>query len=599
MSPKDNTPHTEPSLSAMLMPNVNDGRSQSMGGASVTIGQHSIAGAKDRNDDSYGVMIPEAPLLTTKGIAMAIADGMSSSEAAKEASETCIRSFLDDYYCTHESWAVKKSAAVVLKAVNTWLYTQGQTQYLSDRGMVSTFSGLILKAGTAYLFHAGDTRISVLRDGTIEPLTRDHRVRVSREQEYLSRAVGIDIDLEVDYRTEPIVRDDVLIFTSDGVHDFVDVPSMIALIDAAGDDLNKAAKDIVDAAFENKSTDNLTCQLVRVNDPGRPDELAHLEGLSALPFPPALSSGNTFEGFRIVSELHSSNRTQIYLAVDTATQQRVVLKTPSVNFEDDPTYIEMFMREEWIGRRVQSPHVVKVIDIDRPKRFLYYIIEFVEGDTLRTWMQTNPQADLSEVRLIIDQIAAGLRAFHRKDMVHQDIKPENIVIDKFGSVKIIDFGSTGVAGLDEIKGPVDMPTLVGTMGYTAPEYHLGARPSNRSDIFSLGVIAYEMLTGKLPYEGGFTNAASVAKLKPMPANVYHEAVPNWISAALAKATEKSPAKRYEALSEFCVDLARPNLSLTPTEHRPLLERNPLAFWKFAALASVLINLLLLIAFNVR
>jgi eukaryotic-like serine/threonine-protein kinase len=560
----------------------------------VTIGQHSRAGRKDRNDDSYGVLTPQAPLLTTKGIAMAIADGMSSSEAAKQASETCIKSFLDDYYCTHESWTVKKSAAVVLRAVNAWLYAQGQSQYLSERGMVSTFSGAVLKAGVIHLFHAGDSRISLLRDNTIEPLTRDHRVRVSRERDYLSRAVGIDIDLEVDYRREAVIAGDVLIFTTDGVHDFLETSKIIKIISGAREDLNAAAREITSTAFDNGSPDNLTCQLVRIDQPGQADEHTYLDGLTALPFPPELSSGETFEGLRIITELHASNRSQIYLAVDTSTNQRVVLKTPSVNFEDDPAYIEMFMREEWVGRRLDNANVVRVINTDRPKRFLYYLTEYIEGDTLRLWMQNNPIADLSEVRLLVDQIAAGLRAFHRKDMVHCDIKPENILVDRFGTIKIVDFGSTGVAGLDEIAKPVERPALVGTKAYTAPEYHLGHKPTSRSDLFSLGVIAYEMLTGKLPYGEGFSNARSVSKLDPVPATARAQAIPGWVSAALARATHKNPAMRYETLSEFCADLARPNVKLLPTEFKPLLERNPLAFWKWLALIALLTNLLLVI-----
>jgi len=162
------------------------------GRPAIVVGQHSQAGSKDRNDDSYGVLIPTGPELESKGIAMAIADGMSSSEGAKAASETCVKSFLEDYYATHDSWTVKKSVGLVLKAVNNWLYAQGQTLHLTDRGMVSTFSGIVLKAGMAHVFHAGDSRISLVRDRAVEPLTRDHRVRVARSKDYLSRAMGIN-----------------------------------------------------------------------------------------------------------------------------------------------------------------------------------------------------------------------------------------------------------------------------------------------------------------------------------------------------------------------------------------------------------------------
>ena len=132
---------------------------------SITVGQHSPAGRKARNDDCYGVLIPQRSQLEMKGIAMAIADGMSSSEGAKTASETCVKNFLEDYYATPESWTVKKSAAVVLKALNNWLYAQGQAVHQSEQGMVSTFSGVVLKAGMAHVFHAGDSRVSLLRNG--------------------------------------------------------------------------------------------------------------------------------------------------------------------------------------------------------------------------------------------------------------------------------------------------------------------------------------------------------------------------------------------------------------------------------------------------
>ena len=346
----------------------------------ISVGQHSSAGRKDHNDDSYGVSIPQAPLLEFKGIAMAIADGMSSSEGAKAASETCVRNFLEDYYATPESWNVKKSAAVVLKAINNWLYAQGQAIHHSEQGMVSTFSVVVLKAGTAHVFHAGDSRISLLRDGMIEPLTRDHKVRTGGSQFYLARAIGINPNLEIDYKGEALQQGDVLLFTTDGVHDHVAGADMIRAIGDARGDLDAAAVQIVELALTHGSLDNLTCQIVRIDNVGHVDAASHLTALTQLPFPPELTPGMNFEGFSILRELHASKRTQVYLARDNETHASVVLKTPSVNFEDDAAYLEMFTREEWIGRLVSNPHVLNVIPASRPRKHLYYVTEYFEGD---------------------------------------------------------------------------------------------------------------------------------------------------------------------------------------------------------------------------
>jgi serine/threonine protein phosphatase PrpC len=186
---------------------------------------------------------------------------------------------------------VKTSVGRVLTATNRWLHGQSEINYLSDRGMVSTFSGVVLKSSVAYVFHVGDSRIYLMRGASMEQLTHDHRIRVSREQEYLSRAFGIAPDLEIDYRALPRERGDVLIFTTEGVHDFVRVGKIAELARSTPADLAGAARAIVAAALANGSQDNLTCQIVGVDDPGQPDEEAFFKKLSALPFPPELAPG--------------------------------------------------------------------------------------------------------------------------------------------------------------------------------------------------------------------------------------------------------------------------------------------------------------------
>lgn len=561
-------------------------------GIEVSIGQHSIAGRKERNDDSYGVVVPKSPLLESKGVAMGIADGMSTSEGAKAASETCMRSFLEDYYATHESWAVKTSVGRVLTALNRWLYSQSQAQYGSENALVSTFSGLVLKAGTAYVFHAGDTRIALVRAGRLDSLTQSHRMQFG-SRESLMRAMGLQPDLVVDYREVPLEDGDILIFSSDGVHDFVPDARLLDILAAADRDLNAAAAAAVAAAAEAGSPDNLTCQIVRVDSAGKLDPFAHAQRLATLPFPPDLAPGTSFEGYRILRELHASSRSQVYLAENQASGATVVLKTPSVNFEDDERYIRQFVREEWVGQLINSPHVLKALTAPRPRRFLYTLTEHVEGETLADWMNRNPRPGLDEVRGILDQIARGLRAFHRNDILHQDLKPGNIMIDRSGTVKIIDFGSVRVAGLEELRGPDALPALLGTRDYAAPEYLRGEPPTPRSDQYSLGVIAYEMLTGSLPYGRGFAQPKDVTKARYVPSMQHNPDIPPWMDLALSRAVAINPAERHEALSAFVTDLMKPSETFAYRRGKALFERNSLVASRVALLLSLAINIMLL------
>ena len=218
----------------------------------------------------------------------------------------------------------------------------------------------------------------------------------------------------------------------------------------------------------------------------------------------------------------------------------------------------------------------------RARSSLYVVTEYIEGKTLEQWMHDNPKPDLEVVRGIVEQIAKGLRAFHRMEMLHQDLRPQNIMIDRSGTVKIIDFGAVKVPGVIEARPGADDTEILGTLQYTAPEYFLGEGGSPRSDFFSLGVIAYQMLTGRLPYGVGVSQARSRAqqrKLVYATARGRDGAVPIWVDGALRKATAVDPLRRYEALSEFVHDLRHPKEEFLRPGPVPLLERDPLLFWK--------------------
>jgi serine/threonine protein kinase len=297
-----------------------------------------------------------------------------------------------------------------------------------------------------------------------------------------------------------------------------------------------------------------------------------------------------------VREVHATSRSHVYLAVDLETQEQVIIKTPSIDLRTDPAYLERFLMEEWIARRLNSPYVLKPCKQTRKRNFTYVVTEYIDGQTLTQWMIDNPKPDMESVRGIIEQIAKGLQAFHRMEMLHQDLRPENIMIDVTGTVKIIDFGSTRVAGILEVTTPIERTDLLGTAQYTAPEYFLGESGTYYSDIFSLAVICYQMLSGRLPYDTQVAQARTkAAQNRLIYQSVLHEEreIPAWIDDVLRKALHPNPYKRYQELSEFTYDLRHPNKTLLTKTRPPLMERNPVLFWKSVSLGLSLIIVWLL------
>ncbi|MCF6364344.1 MAG: serine/threonine protein kinase, partial [Gammaproteobacteria bacterium] len=237
-----------------------------------------------------------------------------------------------------------------------------------------------------------------------------------------------------------------------------------------------------------------------------------------------------------------------------------------------------------------------IIDQKRKRNFRYYIMEYIDGQTLRDWMDQHSRPDIKEVRLLVEQVTTGLRAFHRLEMLHQDLKPENIMLDANGTAKIIDFGSTKIAGIAEISSPIERIEMLGTKNYTAPEYLLGQPGSNRSDIFSLGTITYELLTGKLPYGDALDRTEgrrAVAKLKYQPSYHHNPMIPVWMDRAIKKAVHPEAKQRYDILSEFIHDLSHPNPNFMDDASAPLLERNPVVFWRGLSIALAIGNGVLL------
>jgi serine/threonine protein phosphatase PrpC/ribosomal protein L39E len=560
----------------------------------VSIGQHSSAGKKEVNQDSHGCYVPTDHLLNSKGIAIAIADGISSSDVSQIASKTAVSSFLEDYYSTSETWSVKNAAQRVLQATNSWLYSQTRNsphRFNKDKGYITTFSALVLKSTTAHLFHIGDARICRLVDNKLEQLTEDHRHVVSEEVSYITRALGIHQKLDMDYQTVSIELNDIFILATDGVYEHV-TDEFISDAIHRETDLNSAAEMIINEAYNAGSEDNLTLQIVKVDE--LPDQhVGELyQQVTTLPLPPKLAPRMQFDGYNILREIYISSRSHVYLAQDIDTQTKVVIKTPSAEMNDNEAYLEHFLIEEWIAKRIDHINVLKAYTPDRKRNYLYMVTEYIDGHNLKQWMIDNPKPPVESVRQIVEQIAKGLQAFHRQEMIHQDLRPNNIMIDKNGTVKIIDFDATKVAGISEMT-PEDND-IKGTMQYTAPEYFLGEAGRTNSDIFSLGIITYQMLTGELPYGTSVSKATHKSAQRKLNYQSMLNAdrdIPMWLDYTVKKAVHINPLKRYWEVSEFAYDLRHPNKTFQDQTLPPIIERNPVAFWQGISLVLFIIVVL--------
>lgn len=561
----------------------------------VSIGQYSTAGIKQQNQDFHGVYLPEGHVLKQKGIACVIADGIGSSNVSHLAAETAVGSFLSDYYSTSDAWSTQTSAERVIRATNSWLYAQtqqSQGRFDKDRGYVCTLSALILKQQQAHVFHVGDSRIYRIRDHEIELLTHDHRVWLSSREHYLSRALGADYRIEIDYRNIELKEKDIFLLMTDGVYEFVTDQQLLdlTLIDA---DLNQLAKALVEKALEQGSDDNLSLQVIRVE---QLPELNQFHIQQNYVFPQQLSKGEVFEGYVIDKILHQNHRSCLYLAHDTQ-QQPLVIKTLGVDLQQDKNAVEQFQLEDWVSKRLKHDNLMQCYPHNTEKKYLFQCYEYLQGETLAQWLHRQEKPlKLDDILPILQQTALALNAMHRLEMLHQDIRPKNIMVlntESAMKIKLIDYGSTAVRGLVEIN-PKNANRALGTLAFMAPEYFIDHSPSVHSDQFSLAVMAYYLLTKQLPYGTDLARCNSLKQLKKVQYHSirkYRPDLPIWLDKILGQALSIEPTHRFEALSELIHNLTHPSKELLNSKPPAIIERDPLRFWQMSCAVLGLLFLL--------
>ncbi|MDP2504873.1 bifunctional protein-serine/threonine kinase/phosphatase [Oceanobacter sp. 3_MG-2023] len=553
----------------------------------IQFGGFSAAGGKEDNQDAFAVYRPDPEVVRFKGIGACVADGASSSANAQQASSTSVTDFLNDYYSTPDSWDVKRSAGKVLTSLNSWLYHHGKQASSHNNGLVTTFSCAVVHGSTAHFFHVGDSRVYLWSANSLEQVTRDH-VHEGGGNTYLSRSLGMDSHIEVDYFQRDVQQGDIFLLTTDGVHAFVSRKNMVDAMNAVTSESSQAeieavCSTLVKQAIEAGSDGNGTCVILQVRQV--PDESLQESGpqVSERQVPAVLSAGDSIDHYQINHIIESSISSITYQVVNKRNGRLYLLKAPAIGLQENRDYLECFAREQWVAERINHRNVISAVP-QEDSRYNYHVFEWIDGVSLRQWIFDNPDAEVNQVRFIVEQIIHGLRALQRAGLTYRNLTPDNVIIVQGGGVKLVDLGT--VIGRD-IPALKEWP-VIDSMDYQAPEAILKQEYGAQSDLFALGVVIYEMLVGSPPFpleriqERG---ARSDSEWRYQSIRMYRSDIPLWLDLVLKKATAPNPDDRYQAFSELREDLYRPNEQLVRVHRgRSWLARDPVGFWRWSAVA---------------
>lgn len=567
-----------------------------LGELRISYGQAYLAQDRRSARSSMAVSYPKDSQLAIKGVAGLIADSTWRNALAKQAGETCVKGFIADYYATPDNWDTKTSANRVLSALNSWLFAQSRT--VTNGSYISSMSALLIRGQQAQLFHMGDTLVYRLRGAEFQLLNREHTTYLGGYR-YPSRAMGMDPSLDIDYLNFNVKQGDLFLFTTQAVKGTLMPSDFVQLISQYPEDLNQACDEILKRAMEKASkrgysSYNFCFQLLRVDQVPQDVGQGLGEAYTSLPVPEELQEGDEVDGYRVEQVLSRSATSRIYKVFDTRNDRYLVLKAPSPQIARKKEFIAHFIMQQWVVERVSSPYVARVVDLSRPRKQLYYLMEYIEGRTLQQWMEQNPDADIKLRVDLIEQLTKAVRALHRREILHQNLTPQNVMVDSHGVVKLMDFAACGVAGMTDLPPLLTLARRVGLTPYTAPEYRLGKEPGERADQFSIAAIAFELLCGHKPYAGqleSMNSKVDFSRLEYVPVFQLEPSVPVWMDAPLRKALQPNSELRYRRLSEFIYDLKKPGSAEMRVENT---ESNPLNFWK--GLAGLLLLLLLLSLF---
>ena len=575
--------------------------------------------ARENNEDFVGFWQPQTlEEKRSHGAVAVLADGVGGLDRGEVASRMAVETALQVFRESPEGKTPQQLLTQMFNAANLAVYDKGMENHGKSR-MATTLSIAVMRNDEIVVGNVGDSRVYLVRKGEIRQLSTDHSyvgmqqkfgliseqdAKTSEHRNVLTRSVGHEPVIRIDVEETTAFKGDRVVLCSDGLYAYVadsDIADIVSRYSPA-----QACRQLVALAEQRGTDDNLSIQVVQLNDVEKFSYYRGVPMYHEAEDPTTgydLQPGQVLDGrFFIDETISRSGMATIFKAIDITTQKPVAVKVPFMQFESDPGFFSRFEREEEIGLSLDHPYILRFIPLEHRSR-PYIVTEYLRGYTLAHLLNSvRPMPEKDAVR-IAGRLCEALAYMHDHGVVHRDLKPQNIMICYDGTIRIVDFGIAKAAEGRRLTFTGFTPA-VGTPDYMAPEQVNGKRGDERTDIYSLGAMLYEMVAGETPFEGENENMFVIMNARvtgdPVAPRKRNPAVSPQVEEIILHAMEREPGKRYLTAAAMKAELDNPGaVHLTGRCDRlrtpsPLQRSRKKALWIGLAVAVAVIVFLLVV-----